>query len=412
MEEYVLKVENIYKKFTTSLKRSMYYGSQDVLKNLVGISYDTTNLRKGEFWALENINFDLKKGESMGIIGQNGSGKSTLLRLINGIYPPNRGKIMVNGTIGALIAVGAGFHPHMTGRENIYLNGTIMGMTTKEIEEKFDDIISFADIGDFIDAPVATYSSGMSIRLGFAIAIHSEPEILLADEILAVGDLSFALKCYRKIAEYRKNGGSIVLVSHSMQLIRNTCDKVIWIDKGKVKDYGNTQSICDDYEKFMLQKDVKEGQGLGTIVNNDPTVHISSVEFMDGEGKKKVSFEVGEEFRARIHYSTSRKVKNPMFTIGILNAESILVIGNYSNYDMSKQLESLEGEGHIDFEVKKLLIKPGSYNCTVTLAENDLANVLDWHEKNYMFNVVSNGDVAYGLLQLPSEWTNHNEDYK
>ena len=209
----------------------------------------------GGLAANKDLSFDIEKGEIIGLIGPNGSGKTTLLRLINGIFPPDKGTVAIRGKMGALIAVGAGFHPHMTGRENIYLNGILLGMSKQEIKKKFREIVEFADIGDFIDAPVATYSSGMTVRLGFSIAIHSDPEILLADEVLAVGDLSFVLKCYRKIAEYREKGGSILLVSHGMQLIRNTCQKVMWIDRGKVKKYDNTQETCDKYESYITKQD-------------------------------------------------------------------------------------------------------------------------------------------------------------
>lgn len=399
----VIKVTNLSKKFTRSIKRSMLYGSTDIAKSMVGIRPDTSELRKGEFWSLQDINFELKKGEGLGIIGQNGSGKSTLLRIINGIFPPDKGKVEIRGKIGALIAVGAGFHPHLTGRENIYLNGIILGMSKKEIDSKFNDIIKFADIGEFIDAPVATYSSGMSVRLGFSIAIHSEPEILLADEVLAVGDLSFALKCYRKIAEYRKNGGTIILVSHGMQLVRNICQHVLWIDKGVVKEYGDTQYVCDLYEKFMFEKDRTSVDELGIKINNDPSVRIENVEFLK-ENKVTKSFKVDDPFTIRINYKTEREVKKPIFTFGILNPENITLISNYSNYETKFEENTIKGTGFIEYSLEKLYLKPGSYTCTVTLAEDELANVLDWHEKSYSFIVESNGTVAFGLVQMPGKW--------
>jgi lipopolysaccharide transport system ATP-binding protein len=193
MSDTLIKVEGLHKKFCQSLKRSMFYGTIDATKSMLGLPIKNADLRKKEFWALQDINFELKQGEKVGVLGANGSGKSTLLRLLNGVFPPDVGKITLNGRIGALIAVGAGFHPHMTGRENIYLNGTILGMTRKEIEKKFNEIVDFAEIGDFIDSPVATYSSGMTVRLGFSIAVHGKVEIMLVDEILAVGDLAFQL---------------------------------------------------------------------------------------------------------------------------------------------------------------------------------------------------------------------------
>jgi lipopolysaccharide transport system ATP-binding protein len=403
-KEVIIKVEGLYKKFCRSIKRSMYYGFIDIARNMLGIRYDTGVLRKNEFWSLENINFDLKKGEALGIIGQNGSGKSTLLRLINGIYPPDKGMIMVKGRIGALIAVGAGFHPHLTGRENIFLNGTILGMSREEIESKFEDIVAFADLGEFMDAPVATYSSGMYIRLGFSIAIHSEPEILLADEVLAVGDLSFALKCYRKIAEYRDNGGSIILVSHGMSLIRNTCNKVIWMEKGAIKEYGETRIVCDHYESFMMNKDAAANTDVGVVINNDPLITIPKVEFLDKDKKPQKEYLIGEPFTARIHYSCGRKVNNPIFSIAILNPENITLLCNFTNLD-GLVFDAIEGEGYIDFNIDKLPLKPSEYRCTITFAENgDINNILEWHDKGHPFLTGANGYVTYGLVNPFPSW--------
>ena len=181
-----IKVENISKKYCKSLKRSMLYGVKDIARNTIGLSSHSDKLRKGEFWALDNVSFEAKKGETFGIIGPNGSGKTTLLKLLNGIFWPDKGKISVKGNVGALIEVGAGFHPLLTGRENIYINAAILGMTKEETDKKFDVIVEFADIGDFLDVPVKHYSSGMFVRLGFAVAVHCEPDILLVDEVFAV----------------------------------------------------------------------------------------------------------------------------------------------------------------------------------------------------------------------------------
>jgi len=200
-DDVVVKVEHVSKKYCKSLKRSMFYGVHDIGRNMVGLSAHSERLRDGEFWAVDDVSFELKKGETLGIIGPNGSGKTTLLKMLNGIFWPDKGKITVRGRVGALIAVGAGFHPLLTGRENININGAILGMSKKEINEKFDDIVEFADIGDFIDYPVKFYSSGMYVRLGFAVAVHCKPDILLVDEVLAVGDLGYTFKCYRKISE-------------------------------------------------------------------------------------------------------------------------------------------------------------------------------------------------------------------
>jgi lipopolysaccharide transport system ATP-binding protein len=241
-DDVLIKVENLSKKFCRKLKKSMYYGAVDSIKSMLGIPLKTGYLRQEEFWALDDINFELRKGEALGIIGVNGSGKTTLLRLLTGIFPPDKGRVVIKGRVGALIAVGAGFHPHMTGRENIYLNGTILGMARKEIDEKIDEIIDFADIGDFLEAPVSTYSSGMRVRLGFAIAMHCEPDILLIDEILSVGDLSFRNKSMRKMAEFREKANGLIFISHNLEQVRVLCKNVIVLDKGRIVYYGPTHN--------------------------------------------------------------------------------------------------------------------------------------------------------------------------
>ena len=194
-EETMITFDNVSKKYCRNLKRSMFYGIMDIAKNTIGLSSRSHNLRKDEFWALDNVSFEVRKGETFGIIGKNGSGKTTLLRLINGIFWPDKGKITVKGRTGALIAVGSGFHPLFSGRENIYINGAILGMSKREIDEHYDAIVEFADIGDFLETPVKYYSSGMFVRLGFASMMFCQPEIMLIDEVLSVGDLSFQFKC-------------------------------------------------------------------------------------------------------------------------------------------------------------------------------------------------------------------------
>jgi len=405
----VIAVSNVSKKFCKNLKRSMLYGIKDAIRSMVGLTYDTEQLRDGEFWALNDVSFEVQKGEVLGIVGQNGSGKSTLLRLITGIYPPDKGRITINGRIGALISVGAGFHPHMTGRENIYLNGTILGMTRQQVSERENDIIAFAEIGDSIDAPVSTYSSGMTVRLGFAIAVHSFPEILLADEVLAVGDLQFTLKCYRKLSEYKKNGGTIILVSHSIQQIRNFCTKVMWIDRSTVKGYGDTQRICDLYEAFMLEKDARseasETFGKDNILNYDPSTKIEKVQFLNESEQETEDFISGQPFKVRMFYNFERVVRLPVITLSILNSENIQILSNYSIYDHFK-MDNLSGTGFIDFEIKNFSLKPSRYKCMMTLSEDDDINkILEWHDKTYSFNVISGGQTFYGIVNLNPSWS-------
>lgn len=237
-DEIVVSVKNVSKKFCKNLKRSLVYGIVELSKNLIGVMPDSTALRRDEFWALNDISFELRRGEVLGVIGENGSGKTTLLRLLAGIFPPDKGEIMMRGKVGALIALGAGFHPHMTGRENIYLNGTILGMNRNEIDKKIDDIIDFAEIAEFIDAPVSTYSSGMRVRLGFSIASQINPEVLLIDEVLAVGDIGFRIKCFNAIANIVENT-AVIFVSHAMQQISYISSKVMVLGAGAIEYLDN-----------------------------------------------------------------------------------------------------------------------------------------------------------------------------
>lgn len=324
MSDTVIQVEGLYKKFCTSLKRSMLYGTYDAISDMAGFPNDATRLRKKEFWALQDINFELKRGETLGLIGQNGCGKTTLLRLLSGIFPPDKGKIIINGRIGALIAVGAGFHPHMTGRENIFLNGTILGMTMQEIRSKFDSIIDFAEIDEFLDAPVANYSSGMHVRLGFAIAIHCDPDIVLVDEILAVGDAKFQRKCLNRIREMRKNNGvSFILVTHNMQNIESMCKKAILIDKGKQIAVGNADEIIPVYELMLMSGPFNYTFKTGLTDNKNELVlvykyegHgtdeicINSVKLFNNESEQTLFLKNDDSFFLLIELNTNREVNN------------------------------------------------------------------------------------------------------
>ena len=229
----------------------MLYGVQDIGRNMVGLSSHPDRLRRNEFWAVDDISFEVRKGETLGIIGPNGAGKTTLLKMLNGIFWPDKGKVTVRGRVGALIEVGAGFHPLLTGRENIYLNAAILGMSHKEVDERFDEIVEFAEIGDFIDSPVKFYSSRMFIRLGFAVAVHCEPEILLVDEILAVGDIDFQNKCLNKISEIKENT-SIIIISHNMNTIKLMCDRCLFLSKGTQKKLGDVSEILNIYSKDIF----------------------------------------------------------------------------------------------------------------------------------------------------------------
>lgn len=389
----ILKVEGVYKKFSRSLRRSMLYGSTDIAKSMLGLNYDSSKLRKGEFWSLQNINFELKRGETIGLVGANGSGKSTLLRLINGIFPPDVGKISVKGRIGALIAVGAGFHPHMTGRENIYLNGVILGMTKKEIDSKFQDIIDFAEIGDFIDAPVSTYSSGMYVRLGFAIAIHSLPDIVLIDEVLAVGDAKFQRKCLDKIKELReKTNTSFVIVSHNMQNIESMCTKVVLLNKGSQVMVDTPQNIIPVYE-LMLQT----GQPPENFIENNLKKHNQGLPNLDlifsypDFGTDEITIEKVSILNQKLEIVKQIFSEDP-FSIKIdidskiTNRNSIIYISvtlvndrdddnkNFISMGFQKSVDVVKGKSEVSFLFEKALLTTGEYKIGVFIFDSTHTN--------------------------------------
>lgn len=249
-DDVLISVENVSKKFARRLRHAMWYGMCDLGREVAGLEPRGATLRANEFWALQDISFELKRGECLGIIGPNGAGKSTLLKLLNGIIRPTQGRIRVRGRVGALIEVGAGFHPMLTGRENIYVNGAILGMGKAEIDRKFDQIVEFADIGDFLDTPVKFYSSGMYVRLGFAIAAHLEPDILLIDEVLAVGDIGFRVRCYNAIARLLDRC-AVILVSHNLPHLHRASTRSVVLYKGSLKFMGTVNDGIAAYEEML-----------------------------------------------------------------------------------------------------------------------------------------------------------------
>jgi lipopolysaccharide transport system ATP-binding protein len=249
-EDTLVRVENVSKKFCRDLKKSLWYGLKDLTVEIMGQpNFNRKKLRPKEFWAIKDVSFELKRGECLGLIGRNGAGKTTILRMLNGLIKPDKGRIEMRGKTGALIALGAGFNPLLTGRENIYVNAAVLGLKKKELNRKFDEIVDFAELDDFIDAPVQSYSSGMTVRLGFAVATVMEPDILILDEVLAVGDASFRDKCYHRIASIRKQA-AVIFVSHNMEQIARTATKALLLKKGASFEKNTVPDCIAHYEKI------------------------------------------------------------------------------------------------------------------------------------------------------------------
>ena len=264
--ETLIKVENVSKKFCRDLKKSLWYGVKDIAGELTGRGNSLDDLRPGEFWSVNDVSFELKRGECLGLIGPNGAGKSTLLKMLNGLIKPDKGRITMRGRVGALIELGAGFNPILTGRENIYVNGAVLGFTKEEIDRKLDSIIEFSELKDFIETPVQNYSSGMKVRLGFAIAAQMEPDVLIIDEVLAVGDIGFRAKCFNAMNEIAKNA-AVIFVSHAMPQVARVATDILLLDHGTPVYEGKDveKGIEKYYDLFESEEKIVSGSGKAQL---------------------------------------------------------------------------------------------------------------------------------------------------
>jgi homopolymeric O-antigen transport system ATP-binding protein len=413
-DDVVVSVKNVSKKFCKNLKRSMAYGISDLSKNLFGIKSNSAELRKDEFWAVNNVNFELKKGETLGIMGANGSGKSTLLRLLTGIFPPDKGEIAIKGQVAALIAIGAGFHPHMTGRENIFLNGTILGYEKIELKQKFDEIVEFSDIGDFLDAPIATYSSGMRVKLGFSIAVHRVPDLLLIDEVLAVGDLNFRLKSYKKLSEVMKQGTTVILVSHNDIAIKSVCEKMAILHRSQIDDIGNTDEMIIKYRSIMMNEIIKDikiphspisPKTAPTLLNK---INIINLELRDCHDDlirhnkkeiKKIKYSEMNSLKLLIDIDVIDEINNPIidfFIRDMTKAEETYICGamiSKNNYPKFTKLEKGEKRIAIDLDISKLT--PNTYYVYFIIGDLDFLNrkyaYIDYTDK-ITFEIIYSGE--------------------
>lgn len=401
--ESVISVENVSKKFARTLKDSMIYGLTDMGRNILGREANSGLLRKNEFLAVDDVSFEIKRGESFGLIGPNGSGKTTLLKMLNGIFWPDKGKITVKGKVSALIAVGAGFHPLLTGRENIYINGAILGMNKKEIDRKFDAIIDFADIGDFLDTPIKNYSSGMHVRLGFAIAVHCEPDILLVDEVLAVGDKDFQIKCYQKINEIRTNGTTIILVAHNEYTIREYASRCLYLSHGQNKFCGPAEDAISLYIKDTLEnKSHKTPIHSSERSTFDKKAELISLKFYDSLGEEVTFLESGEELNIELECMIHEHFDNPVFAVNFYDNKGFMYCAN-SFYENQEFNGNLMGRVKIKINVPRFHLPSNNYLCSTLVASGNPDNLMDCQIMAYKF-VVGRARNARGSIKLPTKW--------
>ena len=392
-DEVLVKVEGVSKKFCRSLKRSMWYGVQDVTGELLGRTGDHDRLRKNEFWAVDDVSFELKRGECLGLIGPNGAGKSTLLKMLNGLVKPDRGRITMRGRVGALIELGAGFNPILTARENIYVNGSVLGFTKKEIDRKFDAIVDFAEIEEFIDTPVQSFSSGMKVRLGFAVAAQMEPDVLVIDEVLAVGDEGFRSKCYTRISSL-KESAAVIFVSHIMAHIARMSNPTLLINRGAVDYFGSTPEAILRYQKRCdLQTETRFGSGECSIrelrINGNP---------------RYTRCQYGQPTQLILELNVVEAVGAAVLDVVFRDVSEGLV-AECSNFVEGRLLRlDKKGTYQVLIQIPELLLNPGRYNISVFLLSHDMTRHYDWWQRCYSLEV-SGGRPAIAGVQFRGEWT-------
>lgn len=361
---------------------------------------------------LKDVSFSVKKGEAVGLIGHNGCGKSTTLKLLTKIMYPDSGSLDMRGRVSSLIELGAGFHPDMSGRENIYINASIFGLTRKEIDRRLDDIIAFSELEGYIDNPVRTYSSGMYMRLAFSVAINVDADILLVDEILAVGDLNFQAKCFNRMREIKAEGTTIVIVSHALNQIEQICDRTLWIHDGRIKADGKPRDIHPEYMDYMggmrqghtrqekgreaSESDAGEDKRWG---NGD--ARIREVHMLNAEGEDQTSFRTGERVEIKFPYEVKNKVRDAVFGIGIFRVDGLQCYGTNTRIDKVHEFE-LTKDGETTIVLDSMNLIPGEYLLDVAI-ESEMGIPVDYYREARRFEVYSEyADV--GIARLDHKW--------
>jgi ABC-type polysaccharide/polyol phosphate transport system ATPase subunit len=352
-----------------------------------------------DFWAVRNISFQVREGETLGIIGSNGAGKSTLLGLITGTITPTEGETTSRGRVSSLLELGAGFHPDLTGRENVFLNGSILGLKKKDIVRKFDDIVGFAELEEFIDMPVKHYSSGMFVRLGFAVAMEVDPDVLIVDEVLSVGDEKFQEKCLHRIRRFIKAGKTLLIVSHSMETIQSMCDRTLLLNRGEQVVLDKPSRAIHEYRNIGMY-DEKEGVSVKEWGSRE--VEISGVSFRNGAGEETQRFLSGEPLRIRIGYRAKERIVKPVFGFSVTSAEGQTVFGTNTQIE-SFEIPVVEGEGVLELELSPLPFMRGKFFFSFSIHSDD--HLTNYHrQENFHSISVTPATNEEGFVKLPVKW--------
>ncbi len=399
MSDHLIIVEGVSKKFCHSLKKSLWYGIEDLASELIGRRHSGNGqLRTDEFWAVNDVSFGLKRGECLGLVGRNGAGKSTVLKLLNGLIKPDRGRITIKGRVGSLIELNIGFNPILTGRENVYIYGSILGFSKKQIDEKYQNIVEFSELQDFMEMPFKSYSSGMKVRLGFAVAAQMEPDVLIIDEVLAVGDIGFRGKCYSFISKLMKKT-AVIFVSHSMPEIGRLCNRIMLLEKGESKFQSNDihEGIDRYYNAFkrIAHEEIKsvDGEFRNILINGLDTIERTMIEFNE---------DIVVQMSARIN----PKIKNPIFHVGILDQTLQNICHCSSGYSHQK-FNSDNGKLNVEVTLKKTNIRPGIYYLDFAMTDSDNVRIIARTHLQHMIQV-RGPFTGYGVTLAIGVWKHLN----
>jgi ABC-2 type transport system ATP-binding protein len=389
-------VDHVSKKFR------LYHDRNQSLKAVV---MRGGRARYEEFWALRDVSLEVRQGITFGIIGTNGSGKSTLLKCLARILRPDEGTTTTHGKVSALLELGAGFHQELSGRENVYLNGSILGLSKRELDNRFDDIVEFAGLERFIDTPVKNYSSGMYVRLGFSVAINVDPEILLVDEVLAVGDEEFQRRCAERIADLRDEGKTIVVVSHALGSIQNICDEVAWLDQGMLKEVGPAADVCSHYLGNVHVARLASADATGVRWGSGE-VRITDIELLGPGGSTRAEVATGDELTIRCHYQCEQRIDHPVFIVSLHRSDGVQVTSPTTR-DAGLELDHITGSGIVDLVIPALSLLPGTYDVSAGVTDRSSLHVYDQHHREVRLDVAPGhpNESLGGVVTLNGRWS-------
>jgi len=412
MVETLVTLNNVSKKFCRRLRRSLWYGILDIFAELLGSKRANVKLRKEEFWALKDINFELKKGELVGLIGANGAGKTTLLKLMSGLIKPDKGEIAIRGKIQALIALGAGFNPILTGRENIYINGAVLGFTRREVDALMKDILEFSEMEEFVDMPVQSYSSGMHVRLGFAVAVNLKPDILIVDEVLAVGDASFRRKARNKMMELLHSGISVIFVSHNMALISSLTSRCIYLDRGRVVAIGPSDEVTSLYLSDSIKRTKEAASHMKNMwmeaayLTIPEVFGMDRVGLIDGEGREVGEFRTFDDIIVVFEMDFRQKLEKVLLAMTIRDQVDDVVV---SSSKLSMNEKPNEGKVRVECRMVKNRFREGNYNIGFYVSDFEGGSFYKSHNVGSFtiladMRLIRHQDSTQGFVVMDANW--------